>query len=84
MIKIKRLKKNILSFLKAMFGPKTELASFVSRLNICLECSWRIDKGYRSYCKECMCPTTKLWPFSELKTKCGYKNAQCPRKKWKL
>lgn len=70
------------SLLKALFGPKTEFKEYCSRLNQCKECPWRIEKGSKSYCRECGCPETSLWPFSELKTKCAYKNAECPRKRW--
>ena len=70
-------------FLKAIFGKKTNLDDYVERLQVCLSCSWRIRKDNRNYCRECGCPETKFWPFSELKTKCGYNEATCPRNKWK-
>lgn len=72
----------IRSFLKAVFGKKTSMESYVKRLNTCLFCSWNVTKDERHYCRECGCPETKLWPFSELKRKCNYLYAECPRKKW--
>lgn len=71
------------SFLKAFFGPKASIETYVSRLNTCLSCSWNIKKENNNYCRECGCPKTKLWPFSELRTKSRYLNTECPRKKWK-
>lgn len=52
------------------------------RLRQCEKCSWNVEKGNRHYCKGCMCPQSKLWPFSELKRKANYFYATCPRKKW--
>lgn len=71
------------SYLKAKFGPKTQLEEYVERLSKCLSCSWNIEKGCRNYCKGCGCPQTKIWPDSNLKVKAYYKNATCPRKRWK-
>lgn len=71
------------SYLVAKFGPRTDFATYVDRLNVCKECTWKIDKGNYSFCKSCMCPETKLWPDSILWNKARMKNAKCPRNKWK-
>lgn len=78
----KKLYKYVFSFLKAVFGPKIKFIDYFERLEKCSDCSWRIDKNERSYCKSCMCPQSKLWKFSELKLKASYKYSECPRKKW--
>lgn len=73
---------NVKMFLRSVFGKKADFSEYVKRINACSECTWNIKKKNRNYCKECGCPKTIFWPFSELKLKCGYKNAECPRKKW--
>jgi len=73
---------NIIKFLKALFGPKASVEVYTKRLDTCLSCSWNVSKKERNYCRECGCPKTKFWPFSELKMKTKYLNARCPRRKW--
>jgi hypothetical protein len=70
------------SYLKAKFGPKVSFKEYSKRIFICSDCVWNVEKGKRNYCKECGCPKTFFWPDSELKTKCFFKNTECPRKKW--
>jgi hypothetical protein len=79
---MKKLIENINSFLKAKFGPKTDFATYSDRISKCSDCIWNVQKGTRNYCKECGCPKTIFWPFSELKTKAFYQNSKCPRKRW--
>ena len=74
--------KHTKSYLAAKFGPKASFKTYTERINACNECIWRKEKGSRNYCKECGCPETKFWPDSELKTKCAFLNAECPRKRW--
>lgn len=74
--------KHTKSYLRAKFGPKVKLEEYIDRLTQCSTCKWRVEKSNRSYCKECGCPESKLWPDSELKTKCAFKNSECPRKRW--
>lgn len=76
------LKKKLISFLRAVFSKSVNLETYLNRLNTCKDCSWRIEKNNRNYCKECGCPETSFWYFSELKTKCKYSKLECPRKKW--
>lgn len=73
---------NVKSFFKAVFGKKTSYNIYVERLSMCKGCTWNIEKNNKNYCKECGCPKTSFWPFSELRMKCNYSNATCPRKKW--
>lgn len=75
--------KYLKSYLVAKFGPRTDFATYVDRLNVCKECSWKIDKGNYSFCKSCMCPETKLHPDAILWNKCRMAKANCPRSRWK-
>lgn len=72
------------SFLKAVFGKKSSFEVFLFRLNKCNDCSWNVVKDNKHYCKGCMCPKSKLWPFAELRRKANYFYAPCPRNKWNI
>jgi len=72
----------IKSYLKAKFGPKTDFKTYANRISKCSDCVWNVSIKNRNYCKECGCPKTVFWPDAELKTKCFYLNAECPRKRW--
>jgi len=74
----------IKSFIKAIFGPKVKFQKYVDRINKCTDCIWNVEIGTRNYCKECGCPKTKFWFWSELKTKATYEYSICPRKKWEV
>lgn len=74
--------KATIQFLKAILGKKSSFEVFLFRLNQCKNCSWNVEKENKNYCKGCMCPKSKLWPFAELRRKANYLYAPCPRKKW--
>lgn len=79
---MKEILSKIKSYLKAKFGPKVSFKEYSQRISVCSDCVWNIKVKNRNYCKECGCPKSFFWPDAELKTKCFFKNAECPRKKW--
>jgi hypothetical protein len=79
---LKFLFKYVTSYLKAKFGPRTDFKTYLDRMNTCNDCKWKLEKENLAWCKECFCPTSKMFPDSILWNKCRMKNAECPRKKW--
>lgn len=74
--------KYVSSYILAKFGPRTDFQTYLKRMNVCNCCKWKLEKQNLAWCKECFCPTSKMFPDSILWNKCRMKNAKCPRKLW--
>lgn len=82
--KVKFVFKYIWSYLIAKFGPRTNFDTYLNRMNVCKDCSWKIEKGNLAFCRACFCARSSMWPDAILWNKCRMKNAHCPRKKWEI
>lgn len=74
----------VFSYISAKFGPRTDFKTYVDRLNVCKDCSWKIDKGNYSFCASCFCPRHRLWSDAILWNKARFKNSKCPKHKWEV
>lgn len=78
-----KAKEMVRDYLTAKFGGEALPEEASRRLEICMDCEWRVvhnDTYY--YCRECGCPKLRIWPDSELKKKTTFQMAKCPKNKW--